>query len=246
MRGKASQLYASVLLNSIYAMRNYPVMLVNTLLAPLSILVIITLVSHGTLISVGVMGALINTMMSSGVTLQADMSHLKNDFKFQDMIVSSQTSSLVYISGMALSELVYAVPALVTVLVLAAFFVKIGVAGAMLSVASLALVFAFSISLGFMLSTFTADILQSWAFSGIISTLFSTIAPVYYPITYIPLPWRYLAYISPTTYAAEVVQSAIGYVRLTPAELATNLLVLVSISLALIAIAAKKNRWREP
>ncbi|MEM3781651.1 MAG: ABC transporter permease [Candidatus Micrarchaeaceae archaeon] len=246
MRGKASQLYASVLLNSIYAMRNYPVMLVNTLLAPLSILVIITLVSHGTLISVGIMGALINTMMSSGVALQADLSHLKNDFKFQDMIVSSQTSSLVYISGMALSELVYAVPALVTVLVLAAFFVKIGVAGAMLSVASLALVFAFSISLGFMLSTFAADILQSWAFSGIISTLFSTIAPVYYPITYIPLPWRYLAYISPTTYAAEVVQSVIGYVRLTPAELAINLAVLVAISLALVAIAAKKSRWREP
>ncbi|MEM3212273.1 MAG: hypothetical protein QXR85_03110, partial [Candidatus Micrarchaeaceae archaeon] len=75
-RNVFSQLYASILVNAIYAMKNYPVMLVNTLLAPLSILVIITFVSHGSLLDVGIMGALINTMMASGISLQGDLSHL--------------------------------------------------------------------------------------------------------------------------------------------------------------------------
>ena len=107
------------------------------------------------------------------------------------------------------------------------------------------MVFTFSIALGFTLSTFTSDVMQSWAFSGIISTLFSTIPPVYYPITYIPMPYRYLAYISPTTYAAEIVQNAIGFVHLAASNLAIDWAVLIVISIVLVAISAKKSRWRE-
>ncbi|MEM0150040.1 MAG: ABC transporter permease [Candidatus Micrarchaeaceae archaeon] len=244
-RNVFSQLYASILINAIYAMKNYPIMLVNTLLAPLSILVIITFVSHGSLLDVGIMGALINTMMSSGISLQGDLSHLKNDFKLQDMVVSSPTSAFIYIFGMAISELVYSVPAIVTILILASLFVKMTVIGALSSFVALSLVFTFSIALGFTLSTFTSDVMQSWAFSGIISTLFSTIPPVYYPITYIPMPYRYLAYISPTTYAAEIVQNAIGFVHLAASNLAIDWAVLIAISIVLVAISAKKSRWRE-
>ncbi|MGI0100316.1 MAG: ABC transporter permease, partial [Candidatus Micrarchaeaceae archaeon] len=78
---RLSQIYASVLVNAVYAMKNYPVTLVNTLMSPLSILVIITLVSHGALLDVSVSGALIMAMVTSGIGLQADLSHLKNDFK---------------------------------------------------------------------------------------------------------------------------------------------------------------------
>ena len=64
------------------------------------------------------------------------------------------------------------------------------------------LMFLMSISLGFAFATFSTDIVQSFAFTRLLSLLFTTLAPVYYPITLIPLPWRYLAYLSPTTYAA--------------------------------------------
>ncbi len=84
-----SQILASVLINAIYAMENYPIMLVNTLLAPFSILIIIVLVSHGGLINVGIEGALIMTTIMAGIGLQGDLSHLKNDMKLQDMVVSS-------------------------------------------------------------------------------------------------------------------------------------------------------------
>jgi ABC-2 type transport system permease protein len=63
---------------------------------------------------------------------------------------------------------------------------------------------------------------QSYAFSRLLSLLFATLPPVYYPISYVPAPFNYLAYLSPTTYAAEtIMHSATGYLNLS-----TNMLIL--------------------
>ncbi len=245
-RSRMSQILASVLINAIYAMENYPIMLVNTLLAPFSILIIIVLVSHGGLIKVGIEGALIMTTISAGIGLQGDLSHLKNDMKLQDMIVSSPTSSFTYVAGMGVSEMVFAAPVVVLLSVLAAIYIQPTLVQTAILVAVMALTFVFSIVLGFILSTLTSDVVQSWGFSGIVSVVLSTLPPVYYPLSYIPLPFRYLAYISPTTYAAEIAQSAIGYTIISPLNLAVDWLILVAVCVALIILAYKKARWREP
>jgi ABC-2 type transport system permease protein len=242
---KISQLYASILVNAIYAMKNYPITLINTLLAPLSILIIIVLVSHGALLSVSIEGALIMTMVSGGVSLQGDLSHLKNDFKLQDMVVSSPTSAFMYMAGMAISEIVYSLPAFIVLIVLAFMFIHTTIVGALIIFVILALMFAFSIALGFLLSTLSSDIMQNWAFSSILSIILTTIPPIYYTINYIPLPYRYIAYLSPTTYAAEIVQNAIGYLPLKTSNLIADWLIIIAISIALFVIVMKKNRWRE-
>jgi ABC-2 type transport system permease protein len=241
-----SQILASVLVNAIYSMINYPVTLINTLLAPFSILIIIVLVSHGGLIKIGIEGALIMTTITAGIGLQGDLSHLKNDMKLQDMVVSSPTSSFTYVVGMGLSELIFAAPVIVVLSILAAVYISPTFIQTAIIVAVMALTFVFSIVLGFILSTLTSDVVQSWGFSGIVSVLLSTLPPVYYPLSYIPLPFQYLAYISPTTYAAEIVQSAIGYISISQLNLLVDWAVLIGICMALIIIAYKKARWREP
>jgi ABC-2 type transport system permease protein len=105
--------------------------------------------------------------------------------------------------------------------------------------------FLASVAIGFTLSTFSTDIVQSFAFSRLISTLFSTIPPVYYPITYIPLPYRYLAYFSPTTYAAELAQNAAGFLALSTTNAILDWAVLVSVTVGLFIVARSKARWRE-
>jgi ABC-2 type transport system permease protein len=245
-RNKFSQIMASVLVNAVYAMENYPIQLVNTLLAPFSLLVIIIIISHGGLIKVGIEGALIMTTIGAGIGLQGDLSHLKNDMKLQDMVVSSPTSSTTYLAGMGVSELIFSLPVLILLTVLAAVYIQPTLIQTAIIVAVMAVAFIFSIALGFVLSTLTSDVMQSWGFSGIISVVLTTLPPVYYPISYIPLPFRYLAYISPTTYAAEIVQSAIGFVTLTPLNLAIDWAIILGIAIIMVAIAAKKARWREP
>ena len=226
-------------------MRNFPIVLINTVLSPLSFLVVIVFVSHGSLIGEAVEGGFIMSMFSAGVGLQGDLSHLKNDFKLQDMIVSSPTTWQTYMFGMAISEIVYSLPALIVLLVLAHYYVQLSAVGALSLLGVLLLMFLTSVAIGFTLSTFSTDIVQSFAFSRLISTLFSTIPPVYYPITYIPLPYRYLAYLSPTTYAAELAQGAAGYLSLTPTTTALDWIVLTAVTTALFIVARSKSRWRE-
>jgi ABC-2 type transport system permease protein len=226
-------------------MKNYPVVLVNTVLAPISFLIIVNFVSRGALLSQAIEGAFIMSMFSSGMGLQSDLSHLKNDFKVQDMVVSSPASPAAYVFGMALSEIVYSIPALATLTVLMAVFVHPGVVEALQLLAVMLMMFTTSVTLGFTLSTFTSDIVQSFAFSGLISTLFTTLPPVYYPITYIPLPFRYLAYVSPTTYAAEIAQSATGLLQVSTLSIVLAWAVLGGVTIALGVIAVTKARWRE-
>jgi ABC-2 type transport system permease protein len=240
-----SQVFAAILVNAVYEMRNYPVVLVNTVLSPLSFLLLIVFVSHGSLLGEAVQGGFIMSMFSSGMGLQGDLSHLKNDFKLQDMVVSSPTNWQTYVLGMAISELVYSLPALLVLGILAAYFIHFTTVGALEFVAVLLMMFLTSVAIGYTFATFSSDIVQSFAFSRLIATIFSTIPPVYYPITFIPLPYRYLAYLSPTTYAAELAQNSAGYLTLPPPSIATSWLILSSVTIVLSLVARSKARWRE-
>ncbi len=244
-RHKGSQIYASILVNSIYAMVNYPVTLINTLLAPLSILAVVTFASHGTLLPVAAEGALIMNMVSSGTSMQGDLSHLKNDMRLQDMVVSSPTGPGTYILGMAVSEIVYSIPTLALLIIFNAVFVKPSPAAAITIFCDMSLIFTFSISLGFLLSTFSSDIVQSWAFSGILSPILTTIPPVYYPISYIPFPYRYLAYISPTTYSAQIAQSAAGFTDIPAGTIFYYWIILIAVTVLFSYLALKRSGWRE-
>jgi ABC-2 type transport system permease protein len=244
-RSKFSQIHAGVLVNSIYEMKNYPIVLVNTVLAPFSFLLLIVLVRRGTLLGEAVQGAFIMSVFQSGMSIQTDLAHLKNDFKLQDMVVSSPTTWATYMFGIALAEIVYSLPALVVLGVLGYFFLVLSPIGLLEFAAVLLLMFLTSIAIGYTLSTFSSDIVQSFAFSRLVSTLFSTVPPVYYPITYIPLPFRYLAYLSPTTYAAEIAQNAAGYLNTSSVNLILNWIVLIALTVTLFLIAKTKARWRE-
>ena len=210
----------------------------------------ITFVTHGTLLPVAIGGALIMTMISSGTSLQGDLSHLKNDFKLQDMVVSSPTSARMYLLGMAISEIIYSIPAIAVLIILAAIYISTSLMGYLEIVAVMAIMFIFSISLGFILSTFTVqNITQSWAFSGIVSTILSALPPVYYPITYIPLPYQYLVYLSPVQEhtAAEIVQSIVGtgIVTFSSTTILIDWIVIIAVAVIVTYIAVKKSKWRE-
>jgi ABC-2 type transport system permease protein len=240
-----NQLLASILVNSIYEMKNYPVVLINTVLSPLSFLILIFFVSDGKLLGDAIEGGLIMTMFSSGTSLQSDLSHYKNDFKLQDIVVGSPTPPGVYVAGMAISELIYSSPAIAILLVLFYLFVHAGPAQVLGIAAVMVLMFLTSISLGFALATISQDIVQSFAYTRLLSTLFSTLPPVYYPITLIPLPYRYLAYLSPTTYASEIAQNLAGSLQLAGSMVLLDWSILIALTAVFVWVGMKHARWRE-
>lgn len=129
--------------------------------------------------------------------------------------------------------------------ILGYYFLALSIIGALGLIAVLLLMFLVSMVIGYALSTYSSDIVQSFAFSRLLATLFSTIPPVYYPITFIPLPYRYIAYLSPTTYAAEIAQSAAGFVQPPLTNIILDWIILVAVTIALFIVAATKARWRE-
>ena len=244
-RSKVSQILAGLLVNAFYEMKNYPIVLFSTVLSPLSLLLVITFVSGGTLFGTAIEGGLIMIFFSSGIALQSDLSHLKNDFKLQDMIVSSPTSSRMYMGGMALAEIVYSLPALIILVVLAGIYLQPNLLQVAVLSFVLILIFAVSLAMGFMSSTFSSDVVQSYTFTRLLSLLFATLPPVYYPITLVPWPFNYLAYLSPTTYAAEIMHSSTGFLDVSINTLIVDWAVLLGVSAVILFIALKKTRWRD-
>jgi len=244
-RSLSSQLAAAILVNAIYEMKNYPSNLINTVLSPLSFLVVITFVSKGALLGQAIEGGLIMSMFQSGMSLQGDISHLKNDFKLQDMLVSSPASPAVYVIGMAASEIIYNLPALGILVVLGGIYIHPGAVQALELTAALALMFLTSITIGFMFATLSSDIVQSFAWSRLLTTIFTAITPVYYPITYIPYPFRYLAYLSPTTYVAEIMQSVAGSLKLSEGAVITDWAIIAGLAAVLLVVVSRNARWKE-
>jgi ABC-2 type transport system permease protein len=259
-RHRLRSFFSIVYLNGILPMRAQPLYLVNTIASPLAFLFFVVIASKGTLLAFGITGGMILTILTTGTGIQADLVHYKQDLKFQDVVVASPVEAPVYVAGMAFSEFVYAIPGLVVFVLLSLVRLPggplIGMAytaiGSLTLFGALVLVWAFSAALGFTIATYFSDIRETFVFSPLISLVMTTLPPVYYPIQYIPSSIRWAAYLSPTTYAADLVHRAlcvVGSACYETPSLSAEALdwgVLVGLTAVLFFLAATKARWREP
>jgi ABC-2 type transport system permease protein len=245
-RNRLRSIGTLIQINGVVPIRTQPFYLVSIVAQPLSFLFFIWVISRGADLAYGLMGGMVLTMLSVGTGLQSDLTHYRHDMKFQDVVIASPVEAPIYIAGMALSELVYSLPALGVFLVLFVYYGFASVTSIAVLAGVLLLVWAFGSAFAFTLSTYFQDIRETWAFSPIFSLALTVLPPVYYPISYLPSWAATLARFSPTTYAAELVQGAAGLQPLSFDTAVIAWIVLVGFTIALFAIAAFKARWRDP
>ena len=245
-RHRIRSIFTIAYLNGVIPIRTQPLYLINLVASPLSFLFFISLASGGSLYLYGVSGGLLLTMLSIGTSLQTDMSHYRQDLKWQDVLVASPVEAPVYVAGLALSEFLYSLPGIALFIVLWAHTGSVTAVGILTVVLVLILVWSFASALGFTLATYFEDVRETWVFAPLISTGLTVLPPVYYPISYIPASVRFLAYISPTTYAANLMQSGFGITSPSFLGALTDWAVLIGFTVALLALAAAKARWRDP
>ena len=239
-------LWTLTYLNGVLPIRTQPLYLINLVASPLSFLFFITIASGGTLKAYGVAGGMLMTMLSIGTSLQTDIAHYKQDLKLQDVVVASPVEAWVYVGGLAFSELVYSLPAMA---VFVALWVVLGWATPMAALTLLGvllLVWAFASALGFTLATYFEDVRETFVFSPLISLGLSVLPPVYYPIASLPEFLRPLAYLSPTTYAADLLHATVGLPGPSLGAAAIDWAVLIAFTVGLLYLASVKARWREP
>jgi ABC-2 type transport system permease protein len=242
-------IWAIVAVNGLLPMKRQPLYLVNTLTSPFSFLFLIFVISHGKLIGYAVAGGMVLTVLSIGTSLQSDLTHYRQDLKLHEMMVASPVGPGTYVTGMALSEFMFSVPGMTVFIALSLLYTTyvFGVVSALVILGTLVLIWIFATSLGFTLATYMADIRETFAVAPIISIFLTVVPPVYYPVSYLPKWIQPVAYASPTTWAASLVQGALG-LGTSPLTLAQGLedaaVLLVTASL-LFVIAWKKAQWRE-
>ncbi|HEV2316289.1 MAG TPA: ABC transporter permease [Thermoplasmata archaeon] len=248
-RHRLRSLWTLTFMNGIVPMRTQPLYLINTIASPLAFLFFILVVSQGRLLLYGIAGGLVLTMLSIGTSLQTDMTHYKQDLKFQDLVVASPVEAPIYVAGMALSEFVYALPGLAVFV-----FLWVGHSGwpapwdGLTAIGDLVVVWAFASALGFTLATYFEDIRETFVFSPLISLGLSVLPPVYYSAGILPTWAQPLVYLSPTTYAADLLHQALHLTLLGPYLLPAwvDWLAILGWAVGLFLLAAFKARWREP
>jgi ABC-2 type transport system permease protein len=242
---KLRTVFSIISFNGLLPMKRSPLFLVNTLTSPFSFLFFLLVVGGSGYLVYGVSGGMVLTTLSIGSSLQGDLTHYRTDLKFQEMVVATPVKSGTFVVGMALSELVYSIPGMVVFVTLSFFYAHYILFGGLAVLAALILLWIFATALGFTLATYFADVRESFMVAPIVSIFLSVVPPVYYPMSRIPLVLQPLAYLAPTTWAAKLVQGAMGITPLSLLDAIIDGAVLLASAIILFVIAWKKAQWRE-
>lgn len=221
-----------------------PLSLVFTAISPFSLLFVLFVVSNGQYTHYAVAGSLVMALVGYGLALGQDISFYKTEYKIQDIFVASPISPLTYMMGLALSELLFGLPALT---VLAALVVYFGapLTAIPLLIATILLLWSSMSAMGFFISSHMLHMRNATQVISFVNVVLAVLPPIFYPVTNLPDSLRYVSYLVPTTHASMTLQHIMGLP--TPAEwsVALGFAVQVVYLVGFVVLAKTKAIWRE-
>src|ERR671937_1465016 len=116
------QVFLIAYLTGFLWLRRNPISMVFTAISPFSLLYILFVVSNGHYVQFAIAGSLVMALVGYGLALGQDISFYKTEYKVQDVFVASPVSPLTYMMGLALSELLFGLPALAVLATLVVYF----------------------------------------------------------------------------------------------------------------------------
>jgi ABC-2 type transport system permease protein len=236
---------ALIWFDGVLPIKRSPFSLINFVVSPLTILFFIYIFAGPGKLLFAIGGGLIAVIVGSCIVLETEAAFMRLVVKLQDMFVSSPISPVTYVAGISIGQLCNGIAGIALFSALLALYVHLTAVDA-LEILSAALITWASISaLGFMISTFARDIRDLWVYSPLLNVVLAFLPPVFYPITYIPASVRFVAYLAPTTYPAQMIQQAAGVGGAGPNTFALDLLGGIFYTLVLIVLASKLARWRQ-
>ena len=241
-RERVRSLWAIMYYLGFVPMLRNPLFIAFVFSTPFTLLFIQFVASNGSALPFGIAGALTMVTTELGLFVGTDLASYKLQNKFQDIVVASPVTPLVYMFGVATSELIFGSPALVILLAL--------MAGQGASAASLAaalgvilLLWVTTTSLGFFFSAYAPNTQNAFIINGFITTILSVLPPVYYSVNVLPKFLVPLAEVLPTTEASALFQGTIGLGY--SIEPASGFAVLLAATVVMLLLVSVRMRWRE-
>ena len=242
LRKRLRSLWAIMYYLGFTPMLRNPLFIAFVFSTPFTLLFILFVASNGTALPYGLAGALTMVTTELGLFVGTDLASYKLQNRFQDLVVASPVTPLVYMFGVALSELIFGAPALIILLAL--------IAGQGASAVALAgclgvvvLLWVTTTSLGFFFSAYAPNTQNAFIINGFITTILSVLPPVYYSVNVLPKFLVPLAEIVPTTEASALFQGTIGLGY--SIEPASGFAVLLAATVIMLLLVSFRMKWRE-
>jgi ABC-2 type transport system permease protein len=224
-------------------LRRNPMSLVFTAISPFSLLFVLFVISSGQYIHFAVAGSLVMALVGYGLALGQDISFYKTEYKVQDVFVASSVSPLTYMTGLALSELLFGLPALAVLATLVVYFGS--VFSIPLLVATILLIWGAMSAMGFFLSSHMLHMRNATQVISFVNVILAVLPPVFYSIDIMPAVLRPLAYAVPTTHASLMLQYIMGMPTAADWSLGFGFAVQIAYLVGFIMLAKTKAIWRE-
>jgi ABC-2 type transport system permease protein len=208
-----SQAYAAVRIcyfNGIIPLWRSPLLIAAVFLTPFSFLFFLFVIAPHALFPYGVVGGLLFTALFTGSGMLNDCAYLRLERQLQQVFVASPVSPLGYILGMALSELAFSIPAMALFLGILFLVHPVSALAGIGLVGLLLLTWLMATSLGFFISTLFAQLREIWPIGTLVFSVLAVLPPIFYPATEIPAAWRWVAFLAPSTFAAQLADRLVG------------------------------------
>ena len=183
-------------------------------------------------------------LVGYGLALGQDISFYKIEYKMQDVFVASPVSSITYMLGLALSQLLYGLPALMVLLSLAVYF-SVSLNFLPLLLLNVFLIWGTMSSIGFFLSSHMLHMRNATQLISFVNVIIAIIPPVFYSIEKLPVDLQFISYFVPTTHASLMLQYSMGFPVPQGWTISLGLFVQTAYFVFFILVAKKKALWRE-
>ncbi len=188
------------------------------------------------LLTVAFVGAVLFSAFTLGQRVLNEAAYLRIDHKLHEMYLASPLAPESYFLGIAGGVLLAYAPPILVLGAFAELVVKPPLAAGLLLVGAAGLVWLFSSSMGYVISTFFRDQRAIWSYASLLYNLFGVLPPVFYPIGLFPRALRPVALALPPSAAAALVQNALAPGTLSTPEVLEAAGALVAAALALLLV----------
>lgn len=192
-----------------------------------------------------VAGAMVFTTQNIGSWCLSDSAYWRLEQRLQDLFVASPMGKVRYLFGIAFSNLIPAAPALVVLAVLLAWVWPVTVAGWLVLLGAIFLIWILFSAIGLAVSSRLRSQREVWPVGNLIFTTLGILSPLYYPLSILPGAWQTVARFLPATYAALVIQDVLGLPGATPSDTSVDAILLVVFTVVGIFLALRLYEWRE-
>jgi len=223
-----------------------PAAAIVPVLLPFLFLYFLRIISPPEYFPLAVAGAMLYTTQNVGSWCLMDAAVNRIELHLQELFVASPLGKVRYLFGVAISNLIPAVPAIVVQGILLALLMPVPLLTWAVLAGCIFVIWILFSAIGIAISTRILSQREVWPIGNLVFSVLGILAPIYYPLAILPPAWQAVARVLPSTYAAQLVQGSLGLIPITAEEMALDAVLLVVSAVIGIAVALSIYRWREP